>query len=250
MIFTIAQRELKTMFVSPLAWTVLAVVEFILAIIFLFQIESFMSIQSQLVALESAPGVTDIVIVPVLSTASIICLLVVPLLTMRLISEERRNKSIALLMSAPISMTEIVLGKYLGLLAFLAIMLSLIALMPLSLLAGADLDLGKFAAGMLGLFFMLGAFAAAGLYMSCVTRHPAVAAVSTFGLLLALWLIHAAGRGEGVISQVVTYLSFLKHYQALLEGIFDSSDIVYYLLTITAFLVFSIRRLDNDRLQR
>ncbi|MGD8312082.1 MAG: ABC-2 transporter permease, partial [Gammaproteobacteria bacterium] len=158
MIFTIAARELRSLFLSPLAWAILAVTQFIFAYLFLSQIETYITLQPRLVALEGAPGVADIVIAPLFANAAIILLLVTPLLTMRLLSEERRSRTISLLFSAPVSMTEIILGKYLGVLSFFLILIGMLTLMPLSLVVGTDLDLGKLAAGMLGLTLVLAAF--------------------------------------------------------------------------------------------
>ncbi len=251
MIGHIAARELRSLFLSPLAWAILAVVLFILAFLFLSQLDLYISYQAQLAMMDSAPGVTETVVAPLFSSATIVLLLVAPLVTMRLISEERRNRTLPLLFSAPISMTEIVLGKYLGILGFFLIMLGLIVLMPLSLLLAGHLDFGLLFSGVLGLVLMIAAFAAAGLFMSTLTNHPTVAAVASFGLLLLLWVIDWAGgmaKGEGT-GAVFSYLSLQKHYQSLLSGLFDSSDVVYYLLFIVTFLVLSIRRLDADRLQ-
>jgi ABC-2 type transport system permease protein len=252
MIFTIAARELRSLFLSPLAWAILAVIQFIMGYMFLIQIEFFTQLQPRLAALEGAPGITDVVVAPLFGNAAIVLLLVVPMLTMRLISDERRQQTLSLLFSAPISMTEIVLGKYLGILGFLAATLVLLALMPLSLLAGASLDLGMLLAGLLGLGLLLAAFAAVGLFMSSLTAQPVVAAISTFGVLLLLWIIDWAGNASGgqqQIGSLLGYLSLLRHYEALLKGVFNSSDLVYYLLFIGSFLVLTIRRLDAYRLQ-
>jgi ABC-2 type transport system permease protein len=249
MIFTIAARELKSMFLSPLAWAVLAVVQLILAYVFLVGLDNFMQYQAQLAMTPDAPGLTDVVAAPLFGTAAVVFLLVAPLLTMRLVSEEHRNRTLSLLFSAPVSMTEIVLGKFLGVAAFLLVMVLLTALMPASLLFGSALDLGKLAAGILGLMLVTLAFAAAGLYMSTLTTQPTVAAISTFGLLLLLWIIDWAGQTQERIGGVLTYLSLTRHYEALLKGLFNSADVAYYLLFITAFLILSIRRLDNERLQ-
>jgi ABC-2 type transport system permease protein len=248
MIFTIAARELRSLFLSPLAWSVLAVVQFILAYLFLAQVDNFMTLQPQLVGLEGAPGVTDLIVAPLLGDAAIVLLLVTPLITMRILSEERRNGTLSLLFSAPVSMTEIVLGKYLGLLGFFLILLALLLAMPLSLLAGTPLDLGKLAAGALGLGLLLAAFCAAGLYLSSLTEQPTVAAISTFGLLLLLWIIDWAGTGGAEVSGLLHYLSLLRHYEPLLRGLVHSTDILYYLLFVITFLGLSIRRLDADRL--
>lgn len=251
MIGHLAARELRTLFLSPLAWSILAVVQFILGFMFLGQLDDYIKIQPRLAVLDNAPGVTEVVVAPLLGSATIILLLVTPLLTMRLISEERRNSTLPLLLSAPVSMTEIVLGKYVGVLGFLAIMVGLIALMPLSLLLAGSIDPGLLASGLLGLALMLAAFAAAGLYISTLTAHPTVAAVGSFGLLLLLWIIDWAGGAiDGETSGgVFEYLSLQRHYEAMLRGIFDTSDLVYFGLFIAVFLAFSIRRLDADRLQ-
>ncbi|MGH8283433.1 MAG: ABC transporter permease [Gammaproteobacteria bacterium] len=249
MILTIAGRELKHLFLSPLAWCVLAVIQFIVAWMFLVQVDNFLKFAPTLAGMASAPGVTDAVAAPMFSAASVVMLLVVPIMSMRLIAEERRSGTLSLLLSAPVSMTEIVLGKYLGLLIFLLIMLALITLMPLSLAVGTHLDYGKLFSGVLGLGLLLGAFAAAGLFISTLTKQPVVAAVSSFGLLLLLWIISWAGRGDDRFSPVFHYLSMLDHYSTLLGGAFDTSDVLYYVLFIVTFLVPSIRRLDAYRLQ-
>lgn len=249
MVFTIAARELRGLFLSPLAWSILAVIQLLVAYLFLIQMETFADLQPRLLSMEGAPGLTDIVVAPVFANTAVILLLVVPLLTMRLVSEEHRGRTLSLLLSAPVSMTEIVLGKYLGLLAFLLLMLGMLALMPLSLLAGGSLDFGKFAAGLMGLVLLLAGFASAGLFMSTLTAQPTVAAISTFGLLLLLWIIDWAGGTGAHHSGLFSYLSLTRHYESLLKGMFNSSDVMYYLLFTFTFLVLSIRRLDAVRLQ-
>ena len=114
----IAGRELRSLFLSPLAWTMLGVTQLILAYMFLTQIDFYLSIQSKLIGIPGAPGITDLVIAPLYGNAAVIFLLITPLITMRLISDERRNKTISLLFSAPISITDIILGKFLATLAF------------------------------------------------------------------------------------------------------------------------------------
>jgi ABC-2 type transport system permease protein len=251
MILHIAMRELRSLFLSPLAWAILAVLQFIMAWLFLVQIEAFIQVQPRLAAIEGAPGVTSIVAVPILDTAAFLLLLVTPLLSMRLLSEERRSRTISLLFSAPLSMTEIVLGKYLGLLAFLGIMLGMFLLMPLSLLAGGNLDFGLLGAALLGLGLLVASFAAIGLFMSSLTAQPLIAAVSSFGLLLLLWIIDWAGKSGQAdkASGLFSYLSIREHFESFTRGAISSIDLVYYLLLIVTALVMSIRRLDAYRLQ-
>jgi len=249
MIFTLAARELRSMFLSPMAWVILAVISGLCAYFFLLYIDLYLQLQPRLAAAPNAPGVTDVIVVPLFSTAATVLLLVTPLLTMRLISEERRSQTLSLLMSAPVSMTEIILGKFLGVFAFVLLMLVLVAIMPLSLLAGGDIDIGLWASGLLGLALLLASFCSIGLYVSTLTAQPTVAAVATFGLLLLLWVLNLAGSTGNDGGGVLSYLSLLSHYQPLLKGIFSSTDIIYYLLLISCCLVLSVRRLDADRLQ-
>ncbi|MFA7387875.1 MAG: ABC transporter permease subunit [Thiohalobacteraceae bacterium] len=248
MIAHIAARELRALFLSPLAWSVLAVVQFILAYLFLAQIDTYMMFAPQLAGREDAPGVTDVIVAPLFGNAAVILLLVAPLITMRVLSEERRNRTLSLLISAPVSMTEIILGKYLGILGFFFVVLALLAAMALSLSFGTDLDFGKVASGLVGLTLLIGAFSAAGLYMSSLTDQPTIAAVGSFGLLLLLWIINWAGSSGEQVSGLFSYLSLVGHYESLLKGLFNSADVVYYLLFILTFLVLSIQRLDANRL--
>jgi len=243
----ITMRELRSMFRSPLAWTLLAVVQFILAWIFLVQVEEFMQIQPRLAKLATAPGITDLVATPLLSSASLIIMFLIPLMSMRLFSNEYRSGTFSLLLSAPISMTSIVLGKYLALMLFLTLLLVVTAAMPLSLLLGGSLDLGKLSAGLLGLELALTSFAAIGLFFSSITSRPTVAATGTYGLLLFLWVINlASGAGEQG-SALFAWISPLSHLQNMFSGLVSSADLIYFLLLTISFLALSIRRLESRR---
>lgn len=250
MALVIAGREFRTLFLSPLAWTILGVIQIILAYMFLAQLDYYLMVQARIAAMEDAPGITDLIVAPLFGNAGVILLLVTPLLTMRLISEERRNRTLSLLFTAPVSMAEIVLGKYLGVLAFLLVMVGMILLMPLSLLWGGGLDFGKLAACVMALVLLLAGFAAVGLYMSALAVQPTVAAVSTFGALLLLWIIDWSSQSGSKGGGVLEYLSLLRHYEGLLKGLISTTDLIYFVLFITTFLVLSVHRLDNDRLQK
>lgn len=248
MVGTLAARELRSLFVSPLAWAILGVVQLLLAWVFLNQLDQFMGLQARLAQVPGAPGATELIVVPMYASAAVVFMLVVPLLTMRLIAEERRSGTLPLLFSAPVSMTEIVLGKYVGVLGFLLLLAALVSLMPLTLWAAGGLDPGLWLSALLGLVLVMAAFAALGLYLSTLTDQPTVAAVASFGVLLLLWLIDWAGQ-QGTAGSLLSYLSILRHFEAFSRGLFDSADLAYYLLFVVAFLVLSIRRLDARRLQ-
>lgn len=246
----IAVRELRGMFLSPLAWSILAVVQMILGFMFLSQVDYYLEIQPRIASMEGAPGITDLIVAPLFGNAGVILLLVTPLITMRLISEERRNRTLSLLFSAPVSMADIILGKYLGTLAFLLILVGMIALMPLSLLLGGGLDFGKLAACTIALSLLLASFAALGLFMSSLASQPTVAAIGSFGALLLLWIIDWKSSNGDKADNLMHYLSLLRHYESLLKGLVNTTDLLYFLLFIFTFLVLSIHRLDNDRLQK
>jgi len=245
----ITARELRSLFLSPLSWAVLAITQAFVAYAFLVKLELFLQLKPYLPGLPGAPGLTAIVVAPAFKAAGMVMLLAAPLVTMRLISEERRNGTLSLLMSAPISMADIVLGKFFGIMSFFGIVALVVLLTPLSLLAGGTLDYGLLASGFIGLLLLIASFAAAGLFMSTLTAHPPVAAVSTFGLLLLLWNVDWAGTGaaEGV-RPLFSYLATTSHFNALLQGVVDSADLIYYVLFVVTFLVLATRRLDTMRL--
>lgn len=238
----IASNELRRMFKSPLAWVILAVVQFLIAIFFYLLLSQYMQPAA------AGQGLTATVVNGMYQISGVVMLLVSPLLTMRLVTEERRLGTIKLLYSSPISITELVLGKYLGITAFYTLMLMMITLMPMMLLFGTQLDLGQIAASLLGLLLLMSSFAAIGLFISTVTSQPTTAAISTFGVLFFLWIINAAGANasEGMAA-VFSYLSLLNHYNNLLDGMFNSADVVFYLLVTTFFIVLSIWRLDAEQ---
>ena len=232
---------------SPLAWVILAFIQFLSALLFLNNIESYMLNQSSLASIDNPPGVSDWVVAPLFADVAFMLLMVMPVITMRSFSAERREKTLCLLLSAPISLTEIVLGKYLGIIFFIITMIGMIAIMPLSLMLGTDLDLGKTLSCMLGLFLMLSAFAAAGIFISSLVQSPAVCAVASFFLLFLLWLMFWINSGGQQVVAVVSYLSMLNHFMPLLRGIVQTSDVAYFFLFAISCLVFAIKRLDIHR---
>lgn len=255
MIFTIAGKELKALFASPLAWLVLTILQFILGYAFLKRLDDFLQLQPQLIQLASPPGVTEMVAAPTFATAAMVLLFAVPLLAMRLIAEERRNQTMVLLLSAPVSITDIVLGKFAGLLVFLLLVVALLALMPLSLAATTELDYGLMASMLLGLVLLVANFSAVALYVSSLTAHPMAAALGAFGALLAMLLTgEAAGdslraRAWNIPAALAQVFSPLKNFEPLGKGMVDSSVIVCSLLLTVMFLVLTVRRLDAQRVR-
>ncbi|MGH8750260.1 MAG: ABC transporter permease [Burkholderiales bacterium] len=246
MIFTVAAKELKTLFATPLAWIVIALLQLVFAWIFLTSLNTFLGVQPQLLQLSNPPGATEFIAAPLFGSVAIVLLMAVPLLSMRLIAEERRNQTLPFLFSAPLSMSEIILGKFLGLLLFLTLIIGLAALMALSLGLGTQPDYGLIAGNVLGLLLLLACYAALGLFISCLAAQPVVAAMLTLGALLGLWIIDAAA---GAPDSWLHWLSLLKHFENFNRGLIDTADVAFLLLFTVVFLALAIRRLDADRLR-
>jgi ABC-2 type transport system permease protein len=240
----IARAEARRIFLSPLAWSVLAVVQFIFGYIFnnlLFDYARNADLGDQYT------GVADYMGGGLYGFAIIVLLLIMPLMTMRLFAEERKAGSLTLLLSSPATLTEIVLGKFLGVTAFSLALLALLAVMPLSLLPATALDLGRIGAGLLGLFLIMLSFSAAGLFASSLTREPTIAAVVAFGLLLMLWLTQILAYQEIPFAEVFNYVSLIGHFDSLRRGIFNTADVLYYVLLTSLFLWLTVQRLDLER---
>lgn len=249
----IAGHELRRLFVSPLAWTVLAVVQLLLGLLFAMSLADLMMNPQRI---NEYAGVSEVVGAGLYRFATIVLLLVIPLLTMRSFAEERKNGSLDLLTAAPVSVTAMVVGKFLGVLGFLTVMLALIALMPYSLLVGTPLDVGMLASATLGLWLMMAAFAATGIFVSSLTREPTLAAIGSFGVLLGVWLLHAVSFFEWQpavfgyqlpLAEAARQLSLIGHYDDLLYGIFDTADVLYYAIFCGLFLALTVQRLDMER---
>lgn len=248
-IFTIAITEFKRMFNSPFAWSVLAILQFILGMIFLTRIDDFTGFyQQQIATIENAPGATFFIVSPVYLWAGIIMLAVMPILTMRSFAEERMNQTLTLLRSSPLSSLQIVLGKYLGLLLFVILFIAMLSLLPIALSFGTEIDWGMIFTSSLGLFLLLASFTAAGIFLSSLTSQPVIAAISTFGFLMFLVMLYLSGGSQTNGSELFIYLSHFSHFETFVRGVIDTSDIIYYLLFIVGFLVLAVRKLDNDRL--
>lgn len=242
---TIAGKELRLLFVSSLIWIFLAGMQLVLAWVFLGRLNTFLEIQPQLTQLANPPGVTEVIVSPVFSIASIVLLAVTPVLSMRLFAEERRNQTLVMLISAPVSIPAIVLGKFLALMIFFCLIPLLIVALSVSLLTGGTLDFGLLGSNVMGLILLASCFAALGLYISSLTAHPAMAALGGLGVLLCLWAMDIVTTGS---ESVVHYLSLFRHFENFNIGLIDTFSLTFFLLFTTAFLVLTIRHLEGERL--
>ena len=247
MIINVARKELKSLFASPMGWIILALLMLAFGSFYLQGVNNYFEVMSGAIRPAERVGVTIFVGQTVYGIASFLMLFAVPLLSMRLISEERKSQTLPFLFSAPISLTEIVVGKFLGLIIFLSILVGYIFLMLSTLNIWSDIDFGYLLSNSLGLILLAASFAALGIYFSSLTSQPIVAAILSFIALFALMGLDKFFGSQP--NHWFGYISLMKHFQSFSRGIIDSKDIIYFILFITTFLVLTVRRLDSDRLR-
>ncbi len=240
MIRTLARKDLHTLFAAPSTWVMLALLQFILAWFFLARLDDYLQVQAQLAQMDDAPGATISIAAPLANLLALLLLMLTPLFSMRLIAEERRNQTWLLLSTSPLSSTQIVLGKFFGLLTLLSLVVGASMAMTLLLALGTQADFGLILSNLLGLWLLAAAYAALGLYLSAINRQPVVAAFTTLAVSVALWLLDMAGG-------VVRAASPNMHFQNLNSGLLSSADIVYFLLFCFFFLLLSIHHLRRER---
>ena len=245
MIFTIASKEFRSLFAMPSTWLILGALQFIFAWFFLARIDAFLQVQAQLAQIANAPGATLAVATPLFGTIALIMMMLVPIFTMRMLAEERRNQTLTLLMTAPVSSAHIVLGKFFGLMLFLLLIIATATLMALTLAIGTQMDTGLLLTNALGLLLLTACYAALGLYVSSLTAQPVVAAIAALATLFGLWLVDVSALDSDNSWHAITPTSHFLNFNV---GLLNSSDVIFFLLFCAAFLLLASRRLHNNRI--
>lgn len=244
MILTIARKEFRGLFGAPSTWWTLAVMQFLFAWFYFARMDDYLQVQAQLAQYDNAPGATISVAAPLYGVLALLLMLLVPLFTMRLIAEERRNQTWPLLLTAPVTPAQIVLGKFLGLMLLLVLILAAAAAMLATLLLGTHADIGLMLAGLLGVLLLAASYAALGLYFSAMSRQPLIAAISSLGLSFGLWLVEL---GASDSRNYLRAISPNAHFQNLNMGLLNSADLAYFALFIATLLWLTVRRLNDER---
>ena len=242
-VWAIAGRELRGIFATPVAYVMIAVYLVFSGFTFFLALRSFLAALQQIQALQAFQyleqfNVNQGLIEPTLGIASFVFLLLIPLLTMRAFAEERATGTIELLLTSPLTIWEIVLGKYLAILAVLALLVGLSSLYPLLLFWFGNPEPLQTLAGLLGLFLYGAAFAAIGLLISALTRSQMSAALVTFFVGLILYLIDyfAELSLEGNWQDVIRYFGLRDHFDNMARGMVQSEDLVYFGIVVILFL--------------
>lgn len=243
----IARHEWRRLAVQPFAWTLAAFVVALMAWQFLLALQAFLDLAPKLGGLKDAPGVTDLVAIPLLRSYSNLLVLLVPLVTMRTFAGERRAQTLPLLLASGVGNARLVLGKYLGALGYVLALLALVAAMPLALGVGTSLDFGKLAAAMLGLALFAGALTAIGVACSAWAAQPALAAAAAIAISALLAVVDAGARAQGIDSSGINYLALPTHLEPFCRGLVGSVDITYFVLLAAVALTLATRRLDSLR---
>ena len=236
----IAKREFRSYFDSPIAYIVICLSFFALGLMFFFLNGGFWQLDRASVSrlFESAPmGLS---------------FLVVPVVTMRLIAEERRSGTLEMLITLPVKDSDVVLGKYLGALGLVLVLVLSTLAYPIIMFKWpwnlGPLDAGPVASGYLGMVLFSAAAVAVGLLISALTESQAVAFFITFFVLGALWLFgDLASKAGGTLAIVLNYVSFQSRLNNFWRGLVDSRDVVFFLSVTALSLMVAFRALERRK---
>jgi ABC-2 type transport system permease protein len=247
-VFALADKELRSYFASPIAFVIIGLFALLFGWFFYVYLTVFVRQSEQMMQMGRAPNVNLEMIRGVLLNSAVIILFVMPMITMRTYSEEKRSGTIELLLTSPITDWQIIVGKFLGALGLYAAMLLVTMLYMAILFWFGNPEWRPIAAGYLGLLLMGGCFISVGLLISSLTKNQIVAGFLTFAVFLMLWVINWIGDSSGPLTrEVVTYLSITEHFDDFARGVIDTKHVVYYLSFITFGLFLTAKSVDSER---
>lgn len=233
---TIASREFRAYLSSPMAYIIIAFFLGLTGLFFGFVGYSVTQAETSLGGFLGNPFYIVIVIMMIMVIA------------MRLIAEERKLGTIELLLTAPVKDSEIILGKFIGSLGLILGMFVLTFYYPILLKIFGDPDFGPIATSYLGLLLLSCAGLAIGIFTSSLTSNQIIAAVVGGAIALGLWFLgYAATYLPKAVGDVVSFLSLSNYWLDFVNGVIDTRAIVYYLSITILFLFLAIRSLENSR---
>ncbi len=250
-ILAIWQREMKSYFVSPIAYVVLTVFLFIAGFFFYTILTAW--VQQTMMQAAYGQGSPPVDVPGMVSrsffgTISVVLLFMIPMLTMGLFAEEKKRGTIELLLTTPVGNLQAMMGKYLASLTFLLIMFAASLVTISALFVYASPDWKPILAGYLGLILYGAALLAIGLFISTLTESQIVAGVITLGVILILWLVDALASGvQGMMKDVISYLSVISHLDDFIKGVIDTTHVIFYLTFAFFGLFLTYRSLESLR---
>ena len=250
-VIAIAQKELKSYFSSPIAYIAIGFFAFLYGYFFIAILNYFVRQSMQMNQFQGGPqalNINQVLIRQLLQNVTILILFIMPMVTMRTYSEEKRSGTIELLLTSPLTDFQIILGKFLGALALWATMLA-VSLIHIGLLfVYGNPEWKPIATAYLGLLLLGGCFISVGLFISSLTKNQIVAGMVTFAVFLFLWVITWIGGFSGpTIDSLTQYLSIIDHYDDFGKGVLDTTHLIYYVSFITFGLFLTAKSVDSER---
>ena len=249
-VFVIFRKELHGYFTSPVAYLLLTMFAVIFGLFFANALGAFVfySMESQMRGQSFPMNLNEELIRPLLSNINVIDLFFIPMITMRLFAEEKRSGTIELLVTSPIRDLELIAGKWLAALALYGLMLLATVFNLAFLFKYGQPDWKPIAVGYVGMILQAAGMLAVGMFISTLTKNQIIAAASTFGVFLILWVMGWPGSYESSTwTQVLSYLSVPTHMDPFLKGLLDTRDTLYYLSLIFVGFFLTARSLESLR---
>lgn len=249
-IWVICRRELSSYFASPIAWLLLTMYSLIFGYFFWNLINAFLeaSIEMQMMGQMQPMNINEQIIRPLLGNSAFLELIFVPLISMRLFAEEKRNGTIELLATSPVRDVEIILGKWLAALLLYCWLLLFTGLNFLFLFRYGHPDVKTLAVAYLGVVLQGAALLAIGTFISTLTKNQIIAGASTFAICLMLWVFAwVTSYNSATWATVLSYISVLPHSESFARGVLELKDAIYYLSVIFLGLFFTTRSLESLR---
>jgi ABC-2 type transport system permease protein len=250
-VLAIAHRELRSYFASPIAYIIIGFFALLFGFFFTSILDWFMRQGMQMSMMGMGPqnmNVNQQMIRPLFLNVSVLLLFILPFLTARSYAEEKRTGTVELLLTSPITDTQIVLGKFAGAMALFGVLIAITALHVSLLFFFGTPEWRTLLAGYAGLVLFGGCIVALGLFISSLTQNQIIAGVATFAVVLLLWVVDWLAEGVGPrAAEVLRYLSMTGHLDDFVKGVVDTKHLVYYLSFIGFGLFLTVRSVDSER---
>lgn len=247
-ILAIAHKELKSYFSTPIAYIVIGFFALLFGYFFYAMLIIFNQQSQQFGGQGGNVDINQQLIRPLFLNASVILLFVLPLITMRTYSEEKRSGTIELLLTSPVTDVEIIIGKFVGAMALYAAMLAITVIHVGLLFSYGNPEWKVVVTGYVGLLLMGGCFISVGLLISSMTKNQIVSGMVTFAVFLLLWVINWIASFTGPTTQsVLNYLSITDHFDDFTRGILDTKHLIYYFSVMSFGLFLTTRSVDTER---
>ncbi len=252
-LFTVYRREMLSFFSTPVAYLVIVIFLVVSGLLFSLILADYSRYSFEIIRSGSQaelPGLNigEGILRPTFRTLSFLMLLMMPLLTMKSFSDEKKSGTIELLFTYPLRDSEMVLGKFFATLTVFAVMLAFTFSYILTLLYFKTVPVGDMVSGYLGLLLIGSAFISLGIFISSLTENQIIAAAWSFGMIMVFWVIGwTVGDSTMPIADIARYLSLFNHFTSFANGVVDSRDVIYYLSFAAVFIFLTMRVLESKR---